>query len=579
MTDTRNARVAATLDEYAALLELAGADSFKARAYRRAATVIRELPLPVEDLVRTGRVRELRGIGAGVESLLVELFQAGSIARLDELRRQTSPELAAFGRRLGIGARLGSRIASALAIDTVEEFRAAAREGRLREVKGVGPQTEARILAALEQDTRTPARPVLLNRARTLTDRIAEELRGIGAGDARRWRATVERLAVVVPTTRPGGIRKRFAELPEIVTLLEPDLGLTVEGTAIELVVTKPSELGTALIRATGAPDYVSSLEPLPRGRDERSVYGLLGLPYLPPELRELPAPSDVPKLVELNQIRGDLHCHTTWSDGRSSVVQMAAAARDRGYDYVAICDHTSGLRVVPGLDADGLRRQAAEIEAANVLLHPFRVLRGTECDIRPNGELDLPDDVIAELDWVQVSLHAGQRAPRAELTARVLHAMQHPPLRPVEHPGDVHRRLRRAARADRRVPAALRPHHHPGLGHDRGWRRSAPPATFPPRSPARPTTTSSTSAPSRAGPRPSSRGSARAGRGRPGAVGRQDDGRARGARAAQIDEGRGPALLGAEVELVVVARAGERGGNVAGGAEQRPARSCPRPG
>jgi DNA polymerase (family 10) len=164
-------------------------------------------------------------------------------------------------------------------------------------------------------------------------------------------------------------------------------------------------------------------------------VYGALGLPWVPPELREEPFRGEPPTLVELTDIRGDLHMHTTWSDGRASVEEMGRAARELGYEYVAICDHTTNVRVVPGLDADGLRRQAEEIAAANEALAPFRILRGTECDIRADGSLDLPDDVLAELDWVQLSLHAGQRAPRAELTRKVTEAMRHPAVRCLSHP------------------------------------------------------------------------------------------------------------------------------------------------
>jgi DNA polymerase (family 10) len=160
-----------------------------------------------------------------------------------------------------------------------------------------------------------------------------------------------------------------------------------------------------------------------------------LGLPCPPPEIRDGRLERELPDLVELMQIRGDLHVHTQWSDGRASVLEMGAAARDRGYGYLAICDHTPNVSVVPGLDGDALRRQAIEIAAANETLAPFRVLRGVECDIRGDGTLDVPDDVLAELEWVQLSLHAGQRASRAELTARVTEAMRHPAVRCLSHP------------------------------------------------------------------------------------------------------------------------------------------------
>jgi DNA polymerase (family X) len=434
VTEPDNARVAATLDEYAALLELAGATSFSSRAYRRAAELIRTLPVPVLELVRSGRVRELRGIGSGIEARLRELADTGRIAELEELRSRSSPELAALGRMLGFGAKLGATIGSTLGIKTRDDLLEAVRQGRLREVPGVGARTEAKIREALETEQPSPARPLLLNRARALTERIAEALGGIACGDARRWRDSSTRLAVVVVTDRPGEIRAQFAELAEIV-LVENDVGLTLEGTPVELVLASAESLGTALVRATGSAEYVQTLEPLPEAADEETVYALLGLPLVPPELRELPARAEPPQLVELGEIRGDLHCHTTWSDGRASVLDMGRAARSRGYEYLAICDHTRNVRVVPGLDAGQLRRQGEEIRAANEHLAPFRVLRGIECDILPDGGLDLPDDVLAELEWVQLSLHAGQRAPRNELTARVTEAMRHPAVRCLSHP------------------------------------------------------------------------------------------------------------------------------------------------
>ena len=252
----------------------------------------------------------------------------------------------------GFGARLGSQIATALGIRTVDELRAAAAAGRLREVPGIGPRTEERIREALERGGAAAERPLLLHRARALSEQLAAALGGIPAGDARRWREASTRLAVVVVTERPDEVRARFQALPEIVTLAEPDLGVTLEGVPVELVLAPPETLGTALVRATGSPEYVASLGPLPEAPDEETVYRLLGLPYLPPELRELPPPpGEPPALVELEQIRGDLHCHTVWSDGKATVLEMGEAARALGYEYLAICDHTSNLKVVPGPD------------------------------------------------------------------------------------------------------------------------------------------------------------------------------------------------------------------------------------
>jgi len=435
-----NPRIADRLEAFATLLELADANPYTTRAYRRAAETIRGAPVPVADLVRTGRVRELRGIGPGIEARLRELVETGDIAELAELERELEPGLVGLGRFLGLGAKRSVEIARALGVRTADELREAAAAGRLKAVPGVGPKTEARLLEALSREAEPrPQRGLLLNRAWELVGGIATALGGQPAGDVRRWRDSCELLAVVCAAPDPAPVLARFAELPQIVAVVEQGgrraVGVTVEGVPVELVVAEPERFGTALVRATGSPAYVAALEPLPDAPDEAAVYDALGLPWCPPEVREEPFRGEPPALVEPDDIRGDLHCHTTWSDGRASVAEMGRAARERGYDYLAICDHTPAVGAVRGLTADDVRRQAEEIAAANELLAPFRVLRGTECDILADGRLDLPDDVLGELDWVQASVHGGQRMPRREMTKRVEEALRNPHVRCLSHP------------------------------------------------------------------------------------------------------------------------------------------------
>jgi DNA polymerase (family 10) len=203
----------------------------------------------------------------------------------------------------------------------------------------------------------------------------------------------------------------------------------------VEVVVAPPKRFGTELVRATGAPEWVAAHEPLPDAPDEEGVFRALGIPFVPPELREAGFVGDPGRLLELGDVRGDLHCHTTRSDGRASAYEMGLAARELGYDYLAICDHTVSVGAVTGLTADDVRRQGEEIAEANVRLAPFRLLRGTECDIRRDGSLDLPEDVLAELDWVQASVHGGQRGSREELTRRVLSALDSPYVSCLSHP------------------------------------------------------------------------------------------------------------------------------------------------
>ena len=435
-----NAAIADRLDELGALLDLAGASGYAVRAYRRAAELVRTTKAPIADLVRAGRARELRGIGPGIEARLRELVDTGTIAELEELEREVEPELVGLGRFLGVGPQRMVEIGRTLGVRTADDLRTAAEAGRLTSVPGVGPHTERKLLAALARGHEAaPRRGLLLNRSLALLESIAAALRGEIAGDPRRWRDSCETFAVVVAADRPEPILDAFGELPAIVAIVERAerraLGVTVEGVPVELVAAEPSRFGTELVRATGSPAYVAALEPLPDSADEPGVYGALGIPFCPPELREEPFRGDPPALLELGEMRGDLHAHTTWSDGRASVAEMGEAARSLGYDYLAICDHTPNVRVVPGLDADALRRQGEEIAAANEVLAPFRLLRGIEVDIRADGSLDLPDDVLAELDWVQLSLHAGQRAARDELTRKVTEAMRHPSVRALSHP------------------------------------------------------------------------------------------------------------------------------------------------
>jgi DNA polymerase (family 10) len=458
-----NRAIAERLDAFATLLELAGANPYSARAYRRAADLIRTTEAPVADLVRAGRARELRGIGRSIEDRLQELVETGEIAELQELERQVSPDLVGLGLYLGIGARRAVQIAQTLGIRTAAELREAAAAGRLREVPGIGPANEAKLLAALARaDDPRPPRGMLIHRARRLLAEIAESLGGTPAGDPRRYRDSSERFAVVVAADEAAPVLDAFQSLPAIVSVLERSprrsYGVTVEGVPVELVVAEPARFGTELVRATGSPDYVAALEPLPDARDEKGVYRKLGIPFCPPELREQPFRDEPPPLVELAQIRGDLHAHTTWSDGRASVEEMALAAIERGYEYLAICDHTPAVGAVRGLTADDLRRQALEIADANDALAPFRVLRGTECDILPDGRLDLPDSILAELDWVQASVHGGQRLSRRDQTKRVEEALRNQHVSCLSHPKGryINRRPENELDVDRLIEVAL---------------------------------------------------------------------------------------------------------------------------
>src|SRR3954451_19889677 len=323
-----NAQIADRLDAFATLLELNEASPYTTRAYSRAAETIRGVALPVAELVTAGRARELRGIGPGIEARLRELVETGAIAELAELERDLAPDLVGFGRFLGLGAKRVVELARALEVRTADELREAIANGRLRTAKGVGPKTEARLLEALaREDDPRPRQGLRLNRAWELAGAVAAALGGTPAGDVRRWRVSCEHVSVVCASADPAATIASFTELSAVVALLERDerraVGLTVEGVSVELVIADDASFGTALLRATGSVEYVAALEPLPDAPDEEGVYRALGLRWCPPELRERPFADTPPPLIGLDEIRGDLHSHTTWSDGRATVEEM----------------------------------------------------------------------------------------------------------------------------------------------------------------------------------------------------------------------------------------------------------------
>src|SRR5215213_1454472 len=276
--------------------------------------MIRGSATPVAELVRSGRARQLRGIGPGIEARLRELVETGEIRELKELERELAPDLVGLGRYLGLSARRSVELARALGVRTADELREAAAEGRLRAVPGIGPKTEALLVEALAREAEPrPRQGLLLNRALELVGGVAAALGGEAAGDVRRWCDSSEHLAVVCAAADPRPVLARFAGLPQIVALIEERersaVGVTVEGVPIELVAAEPERFGTALVRATGSAPYVEALEPLPDAPDEEGVYRALDIPWCPPELREEPLCGEPPALVALDEIRGDLHC------------------------------------------------------------------------------------------------------------------------------------------------------------------------------------------------------------------------------------------------------------------------------
>ena len=328
-----NAKLAERLEAFAALLDLNGSGFYTTRAYRRAAELIRSTPADVAAIVRAGRARELKGIGPGIEARLRELVETGELAELRELEAEVMPELIAIGHLIGLTPKRMRELGTALDVRTLTGLREAVDAGLVETVAGIGPKTAERIRAGLAglHDVR-PRRGMLLNRARALVGEIAAALGGEPAGDPRRWCDLSNRLAVVVQD--PSAL-DRFEALPQIVSVLERDesrvLGITVEGVPIEVIAAPAESFGTALIRATGSPDYVASLGPLPEKASEMEVYTYISRPFRPPELRELDAADPPPDLIELEHVRGDLHMQdrksTRLNSSHESTSRMPSSA------------------------------------------------------------------------------------------------------------------------------------------------------------------------------------------------------------------------------------------------------------
>jgi DNA polymerase (family X) len=447
-----NADVADQFDLLADLLELEGAESFRVLAYRRAATRMRETSGSVAQLALDGRAKELQGIGKTIEEKIVQIVEQGEIEALTKRKGSVPPDVVRFMRLPGLGPKTAARIWQELGVTTIEELKQAAEQEQLRTLAGLGAKTEERILKALAEKKQEPSDRRLLGDGLGPLLAVVDVLRRhpvavkvSEAGSARRRKETFRDLDIIATATDPEALIDYFTKLKWVIEVVAKGptkaTVLSNEGLRFDLRVVPPESYGNLLQHFTGSKDHnvalreravkdglsvseysitvVESDEEL-KCADEEEVYEHLGYQFIPPELREnageleAARKRELPKLVELDELLGDLHTHTTYSDGRHTLEQMALAARDRGYKYYAVTDHPRGT----------LAEQDLEIDALNERLKPFQILKGIEVNIRIDGSLSLPDDVLAQRDWVMASLHAAfDRNP----TERVLTAMENP--------------------------------------------------------------------------------------------------------------------------------------------------------
>jgi DNA polymerase (family 10) len=462
-----NAELADQFELLADLLELDGADAFRLTAYRRAATRIRESAVPVAQLALDKKATRLSGIGTTIENKIVEYTETGDLAAVAKLRDRLPTGLVEVMHVPGLGPKTARKLHTELGVSSVADLRAAAEAQHLRALPGLGPKTEEKVLAALDKPRAAVERKTLLGRVLPAVERAVHELREhpaaervSEAGSVRRRCETVKDLDIIATASDPAALTTHFAGLPWVAEIVaRGSTKATVvshDGLQFDLRVVPPESYGNLLQHFTGSKAHNVALREEAVGRklsvseygvthaetgevftatDEEELYAFLGYQWIPPELREnrgelvAARNGSLPKLVELDDIAGDLHAHTDWSDGRGTLEEMVATARGLGRRYLAICDHARRLR-------DGrLERQAEEIAAVNESVSGIRVLSGVEVDIRADGSVDMSDEELAARDWVMASIHSGFDKPRAELTKRLMAAMEHPHVDCIGHP------------------------------------------------------------------------------------------------------------------------------------------------
>jgi DNA polymerase (family X) len=462
----RNAEIANALTELGTLYELDGAVRYRVIAYREAARVIRDSPVSVEELAREGRATELPGVGKTLQEKIVALVDTGSIPAADKLKERFPASLIEVTYVPGLGARTARRLYDEVGIASLEQLREAAEAGRLRDVKGLGQKAEENVLAAVEKlEKEGMGERRLLSDVLPIAEEIAASLRESPAsgevavaGSARRMAETCKDIDLIATSSDPEALA---AELASHSLSAEPRAGgdvaariLTHNGIVVDLRIAAPEEYGNLLQHFTGSAEHNIKLREraVARGLSvsehgikevetgevtlcatEEDVYERLGLPYIEPELREggreIKAAEDgsLPQLVTQEDIRGDLHCHTTLSDGHNTLEEMAEAAQGRGYSYLAVTDHSASHGFGNDVQPDALLERVEEVRALDRRTRGLKLLAGTETNILPDGSLDYEDEVLEELDWVIASVHTSFRISEKKMTDRVVTAIEHP--------------------------------------------------------------------------------------------------------------------------------------------------------
>ena len=493
-----NRDVAAIFDEVADLLEFQNANPFRVRAYRNAARRINDLSEPLATVAAdpNRNLTDIDGIGKDLAAKIGELLETGQITMLEELRATIPGGVLAMVRIPGLGPKKAAALHKELGLTSLDGLRAACQADQVAQLKGFGKKTQDKILAGIDVAARAEVRMYWAHADEVVQELLTHmrQVPGVRqmevAGSYRRGRETIGDLDLLVDADDADAVMDRLQRFEELATVIgRGDTKMSIRlgrGLQIDLRVVRSKSFGAALQYFTGSKDHNVILRGMAKdrglrineygvfrapsvagvadsgvgdpgysepdftdpnspnyvaGRTEEEVYSALGLPWFPPEIREArqefawAAAGELPDLIEVTDLRGDLHMHTTASDGKASLREMAVAAKQRGLAYIAITDHSPRVSMAGGLNAERLRQQWAEIDRLNRDFDDLLILKGIECDILEKGGMDLPDDVLAEADWVIASVHYGQNQPREQITGRILGALENPQVSILAHP------------------------------------------------------------------------------------------------------------------------------------------------
>lgn len=470
-----NAEIAAVFDEMADLLELSGENSFRVRAYRNGSRAIAEASESIAQWVLDGKdLTTIDGIGSTLAEKTAVLVKTGGLPQLEALRERVPPTLRDIMTIPGVGAKKAMKLYAELAIKDLPSLRTACESGLVASLKGFGEKTQSAILQNMEIAEKATQR-LLMDRADVLVGRIRNHMNSCTAimqmefaGSYRRGKETVGDLDLLVTSLNPAEVMDHFSKLPIIMEVIQRgDTKMSVRVTdsfQVDLRVVDESSWGAALQYFTGSKEHNVHIRGLAKarglkineygvyriedeshavaGQTEEEIYHLLGLPWIPPELREdrieflSDAKERIDGLIKQGDIRGDLHMHTNATDGENSIEEMARAAAARGLEYIAITDHSKRVSMARGLDESRLKSQWEEIDLFNRDSKcACWVFKGVECDILENGEMDISDECLSQADWVTASIHYGQKQPREQITRRILNAIRNPNVHAISHP------------------------------------------------------------------------------------------------------------------------------------------------